>query len=127
MKERGKLQKIYLVPHCHYDVAWAFTQEEYLQIAQEVLRRVVELLKKFKEYRFCWEQIYPLKILEEQNPSLWEEIKEMIKEGRFEIVDGQYLMPDLMLPSGETLIREILFGKNYCKESKRGMMPMPVS
>ena len=116
MKERGKLQKIYLVPHCHYDVAWAFTQEEYLQIAQEVLRRVVELLKKFKEYRFCWEQIYPLKILEEQNPSLWEEIKEMIKEGRFEIVDGQYLMPDLMLPSGETLIREILFGKNYCKE-----------
>ncbi|MDP6100689.1 MAG: glycoside hydrolase family 38 C-terminal domain-containing protein, partial [Dehalococcoidia bacterium] len=33
-----------------------------------------------------------------------------------EIADGEYLMADTMLPHGETLIREILFGKKYAKQ-----------
>ncbi|GAH19536.1 unnamed protein product, partial [marine sediment metagenome] len=33
-----------------------------------------------------------------------------------EIVDGQYLMPDAMLPTGEVLVRDILVGKRYCEQ-----------
>ena len=110
------MHTIYLVPHSHYDVAWAFTREDYLQINEEILQKAVELLKKYPEYKFSWEQIFPLKVLEERNPRLWSEIKEMTQEGRLEIVDGQYLMPDTMLPCGEVLIREIMVGKRYCKE-----------
>ncbi len=40
----------------------------------------------------------------------------MIKAGKLEIVDGQYLMADTMLPGGEVLVRNILLGKRYCKE-----------
>ena len=110
------MQTIYLTPHSHYDVAWAFTKEEYLEISEYILQQAVRLMKKYEEYKFCWEQIYPLKMLEERNPDLWLDIKEMIQKGKMEIVDGQYLMPDTMLPCGEVLIREILFGKRYCKE-----------
>ena len=110
------MQTIYLVPHSHYDVAWAFTKEDYFEINENILQQAIELMKKYGEYKFSWEQIFPLKVLEERNPKLWSEIREMIQEGRFEIVDGQYLMPDTMLPTGEVLIREIFFGKRYCKE-----------
>jgi len=110
------MQAIYLVPHSHYDVAWAFTKADYLEINENILQQAVELMEKYQEYKFSWEQIFPLKVLEERNPKLWSDIKEMIQEGRLEIVDGQYLMPDTMLPSGEVLIREIFFGKRYCKE-----------
>lgn len=116
MEEQKKTQIIYLVPHCHYDVAWAFTKEDYLRIAEEILEQAVSLLEKFEEYRFCWEQTYPLKVLEKRNPNLWEKIREMVRRGKLEIVDGQYLMADLMLPTGETIVREILLGKSYCKE-----------
>jgi len=109
------MQTIYLVPHSHYDVAWAFTKEDYLEINEDILQQAVELMKKYKEYKFSWEQIFPLKVLEERNPKLWLDIKEMIQRGKMEIVDGQYLMPDSMLPTGEVLIREIFFGKKYCK------------
>ncbi len=110
------MQMIYLVPHSHYDVAWAFTKEDYLEINENILQQAVELMKKYKEYKFSWEQIFPLKVLEERNPELWSDIKQMIQKGKMEIVDGQYLMPDTMLPTGEVLIREIFFGKKYCKE-----------
>jgi len=110
------MQTIYLVPHSHYDVAWAFTKEDYLQINETILQQAVDLMKKYPEYKFSWEQIFPLKVLEERNPVLWSEIKEMIQRGKLEIVDGQYLMPDTMLPGGEVLIREIVVGKRYCKE-----------
>jgi alpha-mannosidase len=110
------MQTIYLVPHSHYDVAWAFTKEDYLEITEDILQRAVELMKKYDDYKFSWEQIFPLKVLEQRNPKLWSDIKEMIQKGKMEIVDGQYLMPDTMLPTGEVLVREIFFGKRYCKE-----------
>jgi len=110
------MQKIYLIPHTHYDVAWAFTKEDYLDLNETILKKAVGLMKKSDEYKFIWEQIFPLKMIEERNPKLWSEIKEMVHKGRLEIVDGQYLMADTMLPAGEVLIREIFFGKRYCKE-----------
>ncbi|MBA7632244.1 Mannosylglycerate hydrolase [subsurface metagenome] len=110
------MQQIYLVPHTHYDVAWALTKEDYLDLNEGILKKAIELMKQSDEYKFSWEQIFPLKMIEKRNPKLWSEIKEMIQKGRFEIVDGQYLMPDTMLPTGEVLIREIFFGKRYCKE-----------
>lgn len=110
------MQTIYLVPHSHYDVAWALTKEDYLEINEGILQQAVELMKRYEEYKFCWEQIFPLKVLEGQNPKLWREIKEMIQKGKMEMVDGQYLMADTMLPSGEVLIREIFLGKRYCRE-----------
>ena len=110
------MQIIYLAPLSHYDVAWAFTKEDYLNINEEILENAVKFMKKYKDYKFSWEQIFPLEVLEHRNPRLWAEIKEMIQKGKLEIVDGQYLMADTMLPAGEVLIREILFGKRYCKE-----------
>jgi len=37
------MQTIYLVPHTHYDVAWAFTREEYLGINETILEGALNL------------------------------------------------------------------------------------
>lgn len=106
---------IYLVPHTHYDVAWAFSREDYLRINEEILEQALYLLKT-TDFKFCLEQVFLLRAIEERNPRLWQELREMIHRGKLEVVDGQYLMPDTMLPTGEVLIREIVFGKRYCRE-----------
>ncbi|GAG57762.1 unnamed protein product, partial [marine sediment metagenome] len=54
--------------------------------------------------------------MEKRNPPISKRILKMIKAGKCEIVDGQYLMPDAMLPTGEVLVRDILVGKRYCKQ-----------
>ncbi len=109
------MQTVYLVPHTHFDVVWAFTKEDYYQINELIYSKALELMKE-SEFKFCIEQCFLLKAFEERNPKLWSGLREMIHLGKLEIVDGQWLMPDAMLPAGEVMIREILFGKRYAKE-----------
>jgi alpha-mannosidase len=106
---------IFLVPHTHYDVAWAFSKEEYLEINETILEQALKLMED-PEFKFCLEQTYLLKEMEKRNPSLFQRLKKMVKAGKCEIVDGQYLMADTMLPIGEVLVRDILVGKRYCQE-----------
>jgi len=106
---------IYLVPHTHYDVAWAFSKEEYLKINEAILEEALRLMES-PEFKFCIEQTFLLKEIEKRNPPLSKRIEKMIKAGKLEIVDGQYLMPDAMLPTGEVLVRDILVGKRYCEQ-----------
>jgi len=106
---------IYLVPHTHYDVAWAFSKEEYLKINEAILEEALRLMEN-PEFKFCIEQTFLLKEIEKRNPPLFQRIEKMVKAGKLGIVDGQYLMPDAMLPTGEVLVRDILVGKRYCRE-----------
>ncbi|MBE9571654.1 MAG: glycoside hydrolase, partial [Proteobacteria bacterium] len=109
------MKTIYLVPHSHYDVVWAFDKEDYYFINEMILINAV-LMTKESEFKFLVEQTYLLEMIEERNPRLFSEIEDAIAAGKIEIDDGQYIMPDPMIPAAEVLVREILFGKRYCKE-----------
>ncbi len=111
---------IYFVPHTHYDAVWAFTKEDYFYINIElILRKTIDLIEK-SDYKFLIEQTVLLEEIERRNPLLFNRISQLVKEGRIEIADGEYLMADTMLPNGEVLVRQILTGKRYVKE-KFGM------
>ncbi|MBA5941983.1 MAG: HAD-IIB family hydrolase [Methanophagales archaeon] len=107
---------VYLVPHTHYDAIWVFTKEDYFHINLVlILKEVVELVAK-TDYKFLIEQTFLLDEMEKRYPELFLKVARYIKEGKIEIAGGEYLMADTMLPTGETLIREILVGKRYVKE-----------
>ena len=108
---------IFLVPHTHYDAIWVLTKEDYFYInIVLILREVVALLKRSPEYKFLIEQTFLLEEVERRYPRLYEDLRRFIRDGRIEIADGEYLMPDTMLPQEETLVREILVGKRYVRE-----------
>jgi len=106
---------IYLVPHTHYDVVWAFNKEDYFFINSSILRKAVRMVEG-GAFRFLIEQTLPLEMIEHRDPDLFSDLEKAISSGMIEIVDGQYVMPDPMIPGGEVLVREILFGKRYCKD-----------
>ncbi len=108
---------IYVVPHTHYDAVWVFTKEDYFYINIDfILKKVIEIMERKPEYKFLIEQVFLLEEIENRYPELFEKIGEYIRQGRIEVADGEYLMPDTMLPQEETLVREILFGKRYLRE-----------
>ena len=107
---------IFLIPHTHYDAIWVFTKEDYFYInISFILEKVVDLIEK-TNYKFLIEQTFLLEEIEKKYPKLFLKIANYIKQGKIEIADGEYLMADTMMPNGETLIREIYFGKKYAKE-----------
>jgi alpha-mannosidase len=110
-----KKKTIFLTPHSHYDVVWAFNKEDYYHINEIIIKNSVEMIKS-SNFKFLIEQTYLLEMIEKRNPGLFSDIKDAIIAKKIEIADGQYVMPDPMMPIGEVLVRDILSGKSYCKQ-----------
>lgn len=56
------------------------------------------------------------KFLEEDHPAIFEDVKKRVESGEFEITGGMWVESDTYVPSGESLIRQFLYGKRYIKE-----------
>ena len=47
---------------------------------------------------------------------MFHEIQQRVKEGRWEVIGGMWVEPDLNMPDGESLVRQILYGKRYFQQ-----------
>jgi alpha-mannosidase len=73
-------------------------------------------MKDYPNYSFMESQPQLLQFLKEEHPELYLELKERVKEGRWEIDGAMWLEADCNLISGESLIRQILYGKRFILE-----------
>ena len=108
--------KVSCMGHTHIDIAWLWTVQQTREKAQRSFATVIELMKRYPEYKFSSSQPILYEMVKEETPALYEEIKERIKEGRWEAEGGMWLEADCNLTSGESLVRQILFGKRFFKE-----------
>jgi alpha-mannosidase len=104
------------VGHTHIDVAWLWTLDVTKDKVVRSFSTVVELMKLYPEYIFMSSQPQLYKYVKENAPVLYEQIKELVKLGRWETEGGMYLEPDCNLISGESLVRQFLYGKRFFKE-----------
>lgn len=73
-------------------------------------------MERYPGFTFCQSSAQYYKWLEEQYPQTFKKIKQRVKEGRWEIVGGTWVEPDGNLPSGESFVRQFLYGKRYFKD-----------
>src|SRR5204863_945529 len=85
-------------------------------------RTAVDLLDEFPEFIFNHNESLVYEWVEEYDPPLFERIRDLVRQGRWNITGGWYLQPDCNLPGGETLARLILEGRRYFRE-KFGVCP----
>lgn len=104
------------IGHTHIDIAWLWTIRQTREKAERSFLTVEELMKKYPEYRFMSSQPQLYSYVKETNPRLYSEIKRYIKERRWEAEGAMWLEADTNLTGGESLIRQIIFGKNFMKE-----------
>ena len=104
------------IGHTHIDVAWLWTFAQTREKAQRSFSTVVSLMKKYPEYKFMSSQAQLYKFVKEDAPELYEEIKQLVAEGRWEVEGAMWVEADTNLPSGESLIRQIMFGTRFFKD-----------
>ncbi len=104
------------IGHTHIDVAWRWTYAQTREKTQRTFSSVVEMMKKYPEYKFMSSQPQLFAFLKEDAPELYAEVKELVKQGRFEVEGGMWLEADCNLMSGESFVRQFLHGKRFFKE-----------
>ena len=107
---------VFCVGHTHIDCAWLWTLKVTEDKAVRSFSTVLELMRKYPEYKFMSSQPLLYRFVKKNAPEIYEQIKERVKEGRWEVEGGMYVEADCNLASGESLIRQFLYGKRFFKE-----------
>ncbi|MBQ6240519.1 MAG: alpha-mannosidase [Firmicutes bacterium] len=104
------------IGHTHIDVAWKWTFAQTREKAQRSFATVLELMKHYPDYLFMSSQPQLFAYVKEEDPELFERIREAVKAGRFEMEGAMWLEADCNLTSGESFIRQILHGKKFMRD-----------
>lgn len=116
-KHCGKAEEtVFCVGHTHIDVAWMWTLSVTRDKAVRSFSTVLEYMKSYPDYIFMSSQPQLYEYVKELAPEVFEQIKERVKEGRWEPEGAMYLEADCNLTCGESLVRQILYGKKFFRE-----------
>ncbi|MEM4239210.1 MAG: alpha-mannosidase, partial [Nitrososphaerota archaeon] len=110
------MDTIRLLGHSHIDAVWLWTKDETLRVCVDTFSNVLDLMDKYPGLIFCQSTAQYYEWIEKNRPDLFERIRARIREGRWEVVGGSWVEFDCNLPSGESLVRQMLYGKRYFME-----------
>lgn len=115
-QSRAKEYKVYLVGHSHIDMNWLWPMEETIDVCQRDFATVNKLMKEFPSLHLSQSQAAIYEIVRKKDPSLFNEVKERIKEGKWDVTSSTWVEGDLNMAAGEALVRQLLYGKAYTKK-----------
>ncbi len=107
---KGGQGKIFAVGHSHLDLAYLWPAKETVRKCGRTFSNMLQLLRRFPDYHFSQSQSYLYEAAKERYPVLYEQVKRLVAEGRWEPVGGMYVEPDGNMPDGESFIRQFLYG-----------------
>ena len=102
-----------LTGNSHIDAAWLWPWTETVDVVKRTFTTALQLMDEYPTYTYTQSAAQYTAWMAEKYPQLNEQIRQRVKEGRWEIVGGMWVEPDLNLPDGETEVRELLIGQRY--------------
>ncbi len=104
------------IGHAHLDTGWLWPVKESVRKCGRTFANQIALLKKYPQYVFGASQPQHYYFVKKQYPALYEQVKAFVKAGRWEVQGAMWVEADTNLPGAESLIRQILIGKNFFKD-----------
>ncbi len=105
--------KVTAVGHAHIDTGWLWPVRETIRKCGRTFANQLALIEKYPDYVFGASQPQHYQFTKEYYPELYKKIKEAVAEGRWELQGGMWVEADCNLISGESMIRQFLYGKNF--------------
>ncbi len=104
---------VYAVGHAHLDTAWLWPVKETIRKCARSFATQLQLMKRYPDYVFGASQPQHYQFIKDNYPKMYQEIRERIKEGRWECQGGMWVEADCNLISGESMVRQFLYGQHF--------------
>lgn len=104
---------MHMVGQSHIDIAWLWPVRETVRKCSRTFSTVNTLMEEYPEFIYSQSQPQLYAYVKEHYPDLFEKIKARVAEGRWELVGGMWVEPDLNIPSGESFVRQLLHGQLF--------------
>ncbi len=116
LSEKAKAYTVHCVAHAHLDMDWMWGYHETAAIVTGTFRTMLNLMKEYPDFIFSQSQAATYDIVKQYDEDMFEEIKQRVKEGRWEFAGSTWVELDKNLPSGESMARHILYTKRFLNE-----------
>lgn len=117
---RDGAHRVIGVGHAHIDSAWLWPLRETVRKCARTFASATRMIDAYPEYTFVCSQAAQYHWIETRYPALFERISERIAAGRWQPVGGMWVEADMNLPSGESIVRQLVHGQRYF-ESRFGV------
>ncbi|MGD0783360.1 MAG: hypothetical protein ABSA30_10935, partial [Candidatus Aminicenantales bacterium] len=112
-----KTFRFLLLAYSHIDLAWLWTKDEAEHVVwKKTSEAALEALAKHPGTIYAASQMHAYRWMERDYPELFARIREAVRSGRWEPVGAQWVESDGNIPSGESFVRQFLYGRKYSLE-----------
>ncbi|HQY92790.1 glycoside hydrolase family 38 C-terminal domain-containing protein [Caldilinea sp.] len=107
---------VHMIGQAHLDPVWLWRWTEGRAEALGTSQSAVDRLAEYPDFHFTRGESQVYAWIEAENPALFAQIQQLIADGRWHVVNGMVIQPDMNLPSGESFVRQVLLGKRYMRQ-----------
>lgn len=107
---------MHMVGQSHIDIAWLWPVKETVRKCSRTFSTMSTLLDEYPDFTYAQSQPQAYDFVKKWYPELYERVKRHIAEGRWEVVGGMWVEPDLNIPSGESFVRQLIYGMKFYRE-----------
>lgn len=111
--DSGKEAVVTAIGHCHIDSCWLWPFAETKRKAARSWSNQCDLMDRYPELNFACSQAQQYKWVKELYPYVFDRVKKKVSEGRFHPIGGSWVEHDTNMPSGESLVRQFLYGQRF--------------
>lgn len=107
---------MYAVGNSHLDLEWKWTVEETRRKTARTLGNQLRMLERYPDYKYIQSQAWILDTVKQEYPELYAQVKQAVADGKIVPEGGMWVQADTNIPSGESLIRQIVLGKKFVRD-----------
>ena len=112
----------------HLDLAWLWPEAETLRKTARTYSNQLALMEEYPDYRFLLCEPPILEYLKQWYPDVFDRVKAGVRAGKFYPDGAVWVESDTNIPSGESLIRQTVWGKRWYRreldrDSRMAWMP----
>ncbi len=115
-RETAKSLRLICAAHAHIDMNWQWGMDETVGIVIDTFQTMLNLMREYPGYVFTQSQASTYEIIEKYAPSMLPEIRQRVREGRWEVAATTWVEPDKNMTNTESQVRHILYTKKYLSE-----------
>lgn len=108
--------RFHMVAYAHIDAVWLWPWHEAMAVVLSTFRSMLDRMQQDPHFAFSETSAQFYKWVAENDPDMLREIRQRVEEGRWNLIGGWWIEPDVNMPNGESLARQGLYGQHVFRE-----------
>ena len=108
--------RFHMIGNSHIDAPWLWPWQEAMSVVHRTFQSALDRMNEYPDFTFTASSAQFYAWVAATDPAMMDEIRKRVAEGRWDVVGGWWIEPDVNIPNGESLVRQGLYGQRELEQ-----------